>query len=141
MHKGHFQSNGKKCEVFDSYEEVCEYAYNPPQFCERCGNELFFYSYFDSLNRYTLTAYCKECKRKFAVSVRQEKYEQRMLHNWAIMVKDRAGSKCEMASDQCNGPLHAHHIIPKALEPARMYDVDNGMCLCEKHHKMIHSYM
>lgn len=132
---------GRICVKYDTFEEVIEIAVNPPRFCDKCGNELIFWSFYDSLNRFTLKAGCVACNETRAISVNEEKYEERRLKKWADMVKKRAGYKCEMASSKCGGKLHAHHIVPKHADPNKAYDVENGMCLCESHHKMIHRYM
>ena len=141
MHKGRMHSNGRTCDVYDSYEEVAQIAYLPPKYCDRCGTELVYCSFMDSMNRFTLKAHCRRCGTGRAVSVKKDKYEERMLNHWSERVKERAEYKCEMASAECSGALHAHHIIPKHLEPNRKYDVENGICLCEAHHKKIHHYM
>lgn len=133
--------DGRECEVYEAFAEVEAVAFSPPRFCEKCGIELVYYSFFDSLNRFTLKAYCKTCRTGHAVSVKEDKYEAHRLKRWTEMVKERAEFKCEMAGPDCAGELHAHHIIPKHLDPNRKYDVENGICLCEAHHKKIHHYM
>lgn len=133
--------NGRECTLYETYSEISEIAYSPPRYCEQDGTELLYYSFFDRLNRFTLKAGCPKCKNSRAISVKQEKYEEHCLNRWAHMVKKRAGNRCEMADSKCNGGLHAHHIIPKHLDPDKQYCVENGICLCEAHHKMIHSYM
>lgn len=140
MHKG-TKKNGTECMVFDSYEEVCKEAFNPPKYCSKYGTALSFISFHDSLGRYTLQAGCRKCKDIFAISSTMENYHKHMLSRWTEMVKKRAGYKCEMADDKCSGELHAHHIIPRAADPAKQYDITNGMCLCARHHKMIHKFM
>lgn len=133
--------NGRETTWYERKSEVTELAHNPPWFCEADGTKLLYFSFFDTIGRFTLKAYCPNCKRNWAISVNKEKYEEKMLKHWADMVKERAMHKCEMADGKCSGPLHAHHIIPKHLDPDKKYAVENGMCLCEAHHKMIHSYM
>lgn len=141
MHKGRLHSNGRECDIYDSYSEVEQIAYLPPKHCDKCGTKLVYCSFMDSLNRFTLKAYCRKCGTGHAVSVKKEKYKDRMLKHWADRVKERAEYQCEMAGPDCDGALHAHHIIPKHLDPNRKYDVENGICLCEAHHKKIHRYM
>ena len=141
MRTGNFKEDGRECVIYETFEEVCKLAVRPPRFCEICGEELTYCSFYDALNRFTLKAYCHKCKNNRAISVNKDKYEQKMLLHWSNLVKERAGYKCEMASAICEGNLHAHHIIPKHLDPSKKYDVTNGICICEKHHKLIHSYM
>lgn len=133
--------NGKECILYETFSEVEEIAFLPPRYCEKDKGELIYWSFFDSLNRFTLKAYCPVCKESKAIAVKKEKYEANRLKRWTKLVKDRAGHRCEMADSNCSGALHAHHIIPKHLDPEKQYDVENGLCLCEAHHKMIHHYM
>lgn len=93
MHKGRLHPNGKQVDIYDSYEEVCEIAYDPPRYCERDSTELIYYSFFDSMNRFTLKAKCNTCGRSGAVGIKKENYEDRMLKRWAQLVKERAGYK------------------------------------------------
>lgn len=139
MHKGRYHN--READIYDSYAEVCEIAHDPPRYCEKHAEELMYFSFFDSMNRFTLKAGCKICGNSRAISLKKEKYEQRMLDHWTKLVKERSGDRCEMADEKCNGELHAHHIIPKHLDPGKKYDVENGICLCAAHHKMIHHYM
>lgn len=124
------------------YEEVCGIVgYSPPKYCNKCGIPLQFWEFYDSLNRYTLKAFCEKCHDKWAISINRKSYEEKMLQRWAERVKERDGNVCRMCDENCFGSLHAHHIIPKGLNSARAYDVDNGITLCEFHHKQIHSFM
>lgn len=141
MRKSTLKGTDKECFVYENFEEVTSAAHNPPRFCQKCGSEFRFYSFYDSLDRFTLKAVCPKCKNSFAVSLKEDTYEKHMLDHWKKFVKERAGYKCEMEDEKCNGDLHAHHIIPKHLDPSKKYDVTNGICLCEAHHKMIHHYM
>ena len=53
---------------------------------------------------------------------------------WAKKIKQRG--KCEICGTTEN--LVAHHIIPWAYSIAGRFDLDNGQCLCEECHKMMH---
>lgn len=141
MRKGKIRNSGKECDVYETFEEVKKIAFRPPRYCAQDAATLHYYSFYDSMGRFTLKACCPKCNNKWAISVKEEKYNARMLAKWTELVKERAGYACEMSDDKCAGSLHAHHIIPKHLDPAKQYDVENGICLCEAHHKMIHSYM
>lgn len=140
MRKGH-DNGGREGTIYESFAEVEEIAHKPPRFCEIDGTELRYFSFYDSLNRFTLKAYCKTCKKYEAITVKKEKYEEKMLSRWREMVIERDGHRCRMANKDCKGPLHAHHIVPKGADPNQKFNVENGMCLCEAHHKMIHKFM
>lgn len=142
MHKVTFK-DGRGGTAYDSFDEVKEIAPMAPRFCERCGAELHYASYFDNLNRFTIKGYCSKTNCRFTKTpaMSEEAYEKHMLDHWTKRVKERAGFKCEMASPECGGDLHAHHIIPKKLDPYNKFNVENGMCLCAVHHKKIHSFM
>lgn len=133
--------DGKEQTRYETPAEVSEIAHDPPWYCEKDGTKLVYHSFYDSIGRFTLKAYCPTCKKDQAISIKKEKYEEHMLRRWSQLVKERALNRCEMADECCAGPLHAHHIIPKHMDPGKKYVVENGMCLCEAHHKMIHSYM
>lgn len=50
---------------------------------------------------------------------------------WALLVKLKAGNKCEY----CGTPntLNSHHVYSRAKRSVRWY-VQNGVCLCVAHH-------
>ena len=51
---------------------------------------------------------------------------------WALLVKLRAGMKCEIPN--CNKTvLNSHHIYSRSKKSTR-WDVMNGICLCVGHH-------
>ena len=52
---------------------------------------------------------------------------------WAKKVKDRAGWKCEYCGK--DGPVAAHHIIPRTCHPLR-HDMENGVSLCHPRHHL-----
>lgn len=54
---------------------------------------------------------------------------------WSLLVKYRAGFKCEVCGKtqyQCR--LNSHHIIGRRNKRLR-WDLRNGVCLCTQHHK------
>jgi len=56
---------------------------------------------------------------------------------WALEVKRKAGFKCEKCNDR--KILKSHHVITKGNKAVR-WDVDNGVCLCRKHHTVSSSF-
>ena len=144
MHEGKLNENGRECTIYENsdYDEVCSVlGHSPPRYCFKDATPLQYYSFFDSLDRFTFKAFCPHCRDKWAISLSPEKYETKMLNRWAERVKDRDGHRCRMASPECEGQLHAHHMIPRSAEPSKQFDVENGITLCEFHHKKIHNFM
>lgn len=147
MRETKLRNTDRDCIVYDSINEVCETigksppSHFYPKFCNKCGKLLTYYSFYDSLERFTLKVICESCHDTWAINLSQNAYENKMLERWVKRVKERDGNICRMQDDKCHGALHAHHIIPKHLDPSKKYDVENGITLCEAHHKMIHRYM
>lgn len=51
---------------------------------------------------------------------------------WSLLVKLRAGMKCEYCGK--TSYLNSHHIYSRSKKSTR-WDVQNGVCLCVGHHK------
>lgn len=57
------------------------------------------------------------------------------LELWQYSVKIRANHRCEYYNCRYNyEKLDAHHYFSKGAYPHLKYDVENGICLCVKHH-------
>ena len=56
---------------------------------------------------------------------------------WAKDIKTRDNWQCRECGD--NKKLHAHHLYPRAVFPEIRYNINNGITLCSKCHKKIHS--
>lgn len=56
---------------------------------------------------------------------------------WSLLVKKRAGMKCEYCGKQTN--LNSHHIFSRSKKSTR-WDVINGICLCVAHHTFSSSF-
>jgi hypothetical protein len=75
-------------------------------------------------------------KKPLAVRKESWKYKRDRADDlWAKLVKVHAGHKCEMAGHEweCNGGLQSHHIVGRSEFTLR-WELDNGECLCAKHH-------
>ena len=59
------------------------------------------------------------------------KLDDYLLSLWRVIVKLRAGYKCEYCGSTKN--LNSHHVF-SSTNYALRYDVDNGVCLCVNHH-------
>jgi hypothetical protein len=55
---------------------------------------------------------------------------------WVKAVLEQAIYQCEICGNRED--LCAHHIIPVTINPLLAEDIDNGVCLCNNHHKFIH---
>ena len=74
---------------------------------------------------------------------------QTRLLAWGAQVRLRDGNRCYYHSSECSSWIDAHHIIPKEWKSksslhnfaAMKFSLDNGMCLCRKHHIAVHKEM
>jgi hypothetical protein len=59
-----------------------------------------------------------------------------LLRMWGMVVKGRAGNKCEYPHCEVkSNQLHPHHYYSKRNASVR-YDPLNGICLCAVHHAL-----
>jgi len=109
--------------------------------CSICGKKFWLrQSYIDS-GIDVCSPECLEDKRAYKAKVDiLDKW-------WSLIIKMRAGYKCEYCGTTgktnfakiktkrgCrSNPLNSHHIYSSGLWPVR-WDLDNGICLCVKHH-------
>ena len=54
---------------------------------------------------------------------------------WSLLVKLRAGHRCEIPNCKHKPTLNSHHIFSRKNAAVR-WDVNNGLCLCIGHHTM-----
>ena len=60
--------------------------------------------------------------------------EGRLDKAWSLLVKLRAGNKCEVEyKGKCSEVLHSHHIYARNKRSTRWHP-NNGVCLCVSHH-------
>jgi len=55
---------------------------------------------------------------------------------WSFQIKKRDENRCILSDFNCKqvGIIHTHHIVPRENKKYR-WNVNNGVCLCPKHHK------
>lgn len=53
---------------------------------------------------------------------------------WMKEVKQRDQWQCQLANQDCHGPVEAHHILPWSQFPQSRYNINNGITLCRRHH-------
>jgi len=67
-------------------------------------------------------------------------YHQKLFF-WSLQIKKRDKNKCRIC-DALNWSNHdeiqAHHIFPVDLFPELQFLLDNGITLCNLHHKALH---
>jgi len=66
--------------------------------------------------------------------------DEKRLLAWGVQVRKRDENRCYYNSEECSKTIDAHHIIPKewkSFDKLR-FSLDNGRCLCRKHHKEAH---
>lgn len=58
---------------------------------------------------------------------------------WRLSVYARDGFKCQSCG-QVGKDLRAHHMVPVAVDVTKMFDINNGITLCEDCHKKVHKH-
>ena len=64
-----------------------------------------------------------------------KKLKKKLLKLWSIKVKERAGNRCEVDGCSTGNALNSHHIETFQLHSELRYEIRNGLCLCQSHHK------
>jgi len=60
---------------------------------------------------------------------------RRALEAWSNQVKKENDYLCQICMKYAN---HAHHVFPKIKYPYLALNLNNGISLCEEHHKEFH---
>ena len=85
---------------------------------------------------------CLKCSPKDLDYLKEHpKLYHHKLFQWALVVKIRDKHKCRMCTAlnwDNNNEVQAHHIFPLDLFPELEFIVDNGLTLCEMHHRSLH---
>ena len=64
-----------------------------------------------------------------------KKLKNKLLKLWSIKIRERAGNKCEFDGCTTGNLLNAHHVENYITNPELRYDLKNGVCVCQSHHK------
>ena len=56
---------------------------------------------------------------------------------WTSNILTRADFTCDICSVR-GGTLHAHHLLNFSSHPEGRFNLDNGVCLCQEHHRSFH---
>lgn len=84
------------------------------------------------------TKSCGHFIGKTCLSQEELSYETKLKY-WGQSIRTRDGNKCKKCGETQQGiNLHAHHIIPKEVDPSKVFDMSNGITLCSSCHKKEH---
>lgn len=64
-------------------------------------------------------------------------YNDPQYKSWRINIKKRDKYTCQWPHCGSKQKIHAHHILPWSEYPGLRYHLNNGICLCKKHHDFI----
>lgn len=70
-------------------------------------------------------------KKKVKIPNTSKKLDKKLDDAWLLLVKLRAGMKCEYCGKKTT--LNSHHIFSRSNKSVR-WDTMDGICLCVKHH-------
>ena len=66
-----------------------------------------------------------------------KRLKNKLLKLWSVKVRERAGMKCEVDGCSTGNKLNAHHVENFMVHQELRFDLHNGVCLCQSHHKFI----
>lgn len=67
---------------------------------------------------------------------REQRLNAEKLKKWSIAVRKEANNRCDICGT--TNELSAHHLYDKSSHPTLAYTVENGVCLCDRHHQDYH---
>lgn len=67
----------------------------------------------------------------------QRNYREDLYTAFRRQVRARDNRTCQWTDCGVRKHIQVHHILPWKTHPWLRYDVDNGICLCKKHHKIV----
>lgn len=113
--------------------------------CDNCGR--ICESTRSDYEKYNKHFCSNECSGEYKKSpfitdeLRERKRFRKVDKRWSSMVKRKFKGKCVIcgSSKSKNVRIVSHHLDGWNLEPSKRLDIDNGVCLCEEHHKEFHS--
>lgn len=80
----------------------------------------------------------RRIKKRFKFSkTKTRNFDDPQYVKWRKAVYKRDGYKCKWPKCKARTRLNAHHIRRWADCPSLRFEINNGITLCKKHHKMI----
>jgi hypothetical protein len=96
-----------------------------------CGNEIEV-STADLNRKYILSCGCSD---KYSLDcIKTRRYDEYAM--WRKQVFKRDDYMCKICG--ANGKLNAHHIVNYKYSKPHSYDINNGITMCKKCHKLFH---
>lgn len=69
---------------------------------------------------------------------RSDRRSNLQYREWQQKVKEKAKFTCDICGDNRGGNLESHHLDGHNWCKDKRYDINNGVCLCDKCHKEFH---
>ena len=118
---------------------LAEAHYSIPKTCEACGSDNVLAKCISYEDGSIITrVVCVECgaSRSLPKAENLAKRTNATLTNWRTQVLKRDGYKCKICGARYK--LQAHHIIPVRSSSRHMYEINNGITLCNTCHSLVH---
>lgn len=131
--------NGRFCskDCFHKYQMSTQITV----ICKTCNKE---FSVWPSTIKFGGGIFCsKDCSYIDKIRPVDETIQNRRLRlraeffEWRKSVYERDNWTCQKCGKR-GGKLNAHHIIAVSADPSLVYDISNGITLCQKCHKLEH---
>ena len=153
----------RKCEICNKIETIkYSEAIKHQQYCSKCYVTKILVGkkhprYKESYRRYCIDCgkeispgkNYKRCRKCFGKHISKEnhyrwnnsrdlkRYRNGNMQRWSQAVKKRDNHTCYVCSSKES--IIAHHLDSLSNNTSKMYDINNGVCLCDKCHKEFHS--
>lgn len=108
--------------------------------CSNCGESVYRKRY--NLNKFNVFFCSWKCEKEYQSKTRRTSQlavgwrRFREYKVWRKLVFTRDNNICKLCSSDKN--LVAHHILEARYYPELIYEVSNGVCLCNSCHKVLH---
>lgn len=79
----------------------------------------------------------KKFRAPWTGSSGEREWEDPRYKKWRKDIKERDGYKCQWPFCQSNKKLQAHHIKSWSKYPNARFLLNNGITLCQRHHKLV----
>lgn len=133
------------CRIVDTFHLVDGYLWKMNDFrlCFSLGDGPINKTILTSVGREGFVVVCPKTIREGVTINVVKRYcdptKDAKLVAWAICVKERDGYTCQLCGKKYpRKDMRAHHIKPRSVDPAAMYDLSNGICVCAECHEKCH---